>query len=410
MMSPPIFFSPFSINDCPPEILCEIFNDVIHSSERNKNLCSLRAVCKKWQTICDTIILLPDWQNFQARIKNPTLVTYVSAMNTTQFSIFHRFRKLAEMIERDGYPQENLPTGFNPEKYEKAQSEIDLSLEIMWRTTQQLHVTLSGPTNTSRAGTIRQSLSQTDYQVKIDAVQNLSLFKANLSILPSEIGQFTKLQTLNLSYNNLQCLPYAFKNLTALKTLQLAENNLKTIPQELNHLSHLTELDLTHAQLATLTLEFETLHNLQILSLYKNKLTNIPPQIGELPYLQCLGLSFNQLTVLPKELGNCTKLRTLDIEYNKLHDLPPTFSALSNLTWLNISNNDLKSLPNEFGALIQLEWVFLSSNSLTYLPQGITKLTKLAALDLRENLWNIAPSCLCFCSQWQHIVLSPDRL
>src|SRR5947209_5112109 len=65
----------------------------------------------------------------------------------------------------------------------------------------------------------------------------------NLSLLPCEIGQFTKLKVLNLSNNRLSQLPSEIGQLTSLQQLDLSGNQLSALPPEIGLLTSLQELD-----------------------------------------------------------------------------------------------------------------------------------------------------------------------
>src|SRR5438132_3021174 len=66
----------------------------------------------------------------------------------------------------------------------------------------------------------------------------------NLSLVPCEIGQFTKLKVLNLSDNQLSQLPPEIGQLTSLQLLDLSDNQLSQLPPEIWQLTSLQQLDL----------------------------------------------------------------------------------------------------------------------------------------------------------------------
>lgn len=75
-----------------------------------------------------------------------------------------------------------------------------------------------------------------------------------ITILPSTIGNLSKLERLDIAYNRLSTIPSDIGNLTNLRVLHLQHNNLTTFPQELSNLRNLEELYLNNNEF-TLTME-----------------------------------------------------------------------------------------------------------------------------------------------------------
>ena len=100
---------------------------------------------------------------------------------------------------------------------------------------------------------------------------------------------------LDLSNKNLSAVPPQTLQLTKLSELILENNRLTTFPVELANLPQLMSLDLSKNQIATIPPEIKNLKTLQILDLSDNKLTSVPSEIGELSSLHLLKLRNNPI-------------------------------------------------------------------------------------------------------------------
>ena len=105
-----------------------------------------------------------------------------------------------------------------------------------------------------------------------------------------------------------------------IKELYLSSNQLTQLPSEIGNLTKLTDLDLRGNQLTILPTEIGNLTQLTYLNLSNNKLTQLPTEIGNLTQLTYLYLSSNELTQLPTEIGNLTQLTWLDLQGNPIEN------------------------------------------------------------------------------------------
>ncbi len=225
-----------------------------------------------------------------------------------------------------------------------------------------------------------------------DSATRLILSGLELTSLPKEIGNLTKLIKLDLSNNQLTSLPTEIGNLTNLTYLSLKNNQLTSLPREIGGVTNLTYLSLENNQLTSLPKEIGELTNLTRLDLCYNNLTGLPAGIGNLTNLTELWLETNQytsvpapLTIVPAEIWPLTNLTLLYIEYNGLTSLSPEIGNLTNLSWLRLAHNKLTSLPDEIWALANLRGLDFDENQLTSLPEGVGNLTNLTELKLQEN-------------------------
>lgn len=65
-------------------------------------------------------------------------------------------------------------------------------------------------------------------EIRKMSLKSLSASYNNMTGVPAEIGQLTKLENLDLSYNNIDSLPNEIADIKQLKTLNLTSNPIST--------------------------------------------------------------------------------------------------------------------------------------------------------------------------------------
>jgi len=186
--------------------------------------------------------------------------------------------------------------------------------------------------------------------------EHLDLSNNQLTSLPSEIGNFTKLQILTIANNQLSSLPPEIGNLENLHHLNLDNNRLTSLPLEIRNLRKLHYLNLDNNCLASLPSVVGELTNLHSLSLNKNKLSSLTPKIGNLRSLQLLCLNNNELSGISKAIGRLTNLMTLDLSDNRIEYLPEEIINLTELKKLSLKGNKIP-LPEDKQNLQLIKYV-----------------------------------------------------
>lgn len=146
------------------------------------------------------------------------------------------------------------------------------------------------------------------------------------------------LEFLDLSNNQLTSLPAEMAQLTRLKIFFASNNRFECLPEVLGQCD-----------------------SLEMVGFKSNKINNVPA--GSLPVkLRWLILSDNQIGSLPDSLGSRPRLQKLALAGNQLTSLPLTMAKLKNLQLLRISANQLTSFPNQLLDLPKLAWLAFAGN------------------------------------------------
>ena len=210
--------------------------------------------------------------------------------------------------------------------------------------------------------------------------------------LNKKITDTVTLRELNTIQGNFLVGPGEVKDLrgigylTGIDTFSCYKNEVTKIPSEIGQLTKLKYLDLCKAfSLSTIPPEIGKLKELRMIRLCLTQVTSIPKEIGTLENLEILWLGNNRITEIPKEIGNLKKLVDLDISSNNFKSIPDEICRLTQLIKLKITHCGLESLPENIGNLKNLMVLNLNNNNLKYLPKSIAHLDKLTYLNVLDN-------------------------
>lgn len=161
----------------------------------------------------------------------------------------------------------------------------------------------------------------------------------NLSTFPLEILSLAdSLEVLDLSNNQLSSLPAEFAQLTKLKIIFASNNCFEALPEVLGQCANLEMIGFKANQLnqvSPLALPVK----LRWLTLTDNQIETLPDTLGQRPYLQKLIVAGNRLTQLPHTLSQASNLELIRISANCLTECPDHLLALPKLAWLAFAGN-----------------------------------------------------------------------
>ncbi|XP_068740356.1 leucine-rich repeat-containing protein 28-like isoform X4 [Montipora capricornis] len=198
---------------------------------------------------------------------------------------------------------------------------------------------------------------------------NLYLNYRQLSELPKELLELSKIQRLYLKRNVLKKLPADIGRLSSLVELYLHSNNLNKLPDGIGNLRFLEKLDVCN-----------------------NLLKKLPPAIEmeNLTNLRDLNVMNNMLEWLPWQLCHCKSLKILSFDGNYIEKIPHQLIQHQGLVEISASRNKLRSIPQDVDKLLSLESFILDHNTeLHVLPATILRMEHLTVLGL-----SISPSAL----------------
>ena len=183
---------------------------------------------------------------------------------------------------------------------------------------------------------------------------------------------FAKLENLeiaDLHGNNISALPLNLSNMSKLRILNISENSFESLVFEPLSKLPLVELLARKNKLSGVLIEdaVSAMPNLQILDVTSNQITHLVSSTRTetlaLPALQQLLVSMNRLQSLP-DMTTWTAMMTLVGEENNINSIPDGFASLPNLRHADFSSNDIRLIPSEIGRMRSLAMLRLRGNPL----------------------------------------------
>ena len=147
-------------------------------------------------------------------------------------------------------------------------------------------------------------------------IRVINVNKNKLTCLPSNVGDFDRLEALKCNQNTIAILPTSIGKCKHLQMLDIGENSILSLPVELENNQNLKTLNVSKNGLTRIDgnlLKALGTSGLRNLYCYQNKINVLPPSIGHIGTLQILSISNNKLTNLPDEIGDLENLIELYI-------------------------------------------------------------------------------------------------
>lgn len=215
-------------------------------------------------------------------------------------------------------------------------------------------------------------------------------------------GQLTGIQRLTLS-EQLTSFPLEILSLAdSLEVLDLSNNQLTTLPPELKQLSKLKIIFASNNNFRTLPEVLGQCPNLEMVGFKSNQI-NWVPENSLPPKLRWLILTDNQLQTLPDSLGERPRLQKLALAGNLLTHLPETMSQLSNLELVRISANKLTQCPEQLLALPKLAWFAFAGNPFSQSTDRVNSVPNLPSSSFTlQNVLGQGASGVISNAVWNH--------
>ena len=217
------------------------------------------------------------------------------------------------------------------------------------------------------------------------SLRDLKVSKNQLSgPLNPALMSLSSLETLDVHGNDITALPTEIENLSRLRILNLNENKMEALP--FNSLSKLplTELSARKNRLSGVLIAqpVDSLPCLQTLDVSANLLTHLVPADTtiSLPVAHAVSVSANRLKCLP-DMTAWPNLLTLAVDENHIPSIPESFTSLQKLRHADFASNDIRAVPPEIARMQSLSMIRLTGN-----PLRDRKLVSAATDELKDIL------------------------
>jgi len=271
-------------------------------------------------------------------------------------------------------------------------------------------------------------------QMGVDLV--ILIIRSNeLSSVPMELFDCTKLRVIDLSSNKLTALGDGFNKLVDLRELHLNDNELRCLPDSLQYCVNLSSLNVSNNRLSSLPnfvccgrqqSRFKSINasNNCIVSLSTEQ-----PAGGEvviaMPFLESFDLQRNQLGGATLVFCACPAVSYINLSENKLASCP-IISDCPKLSRMHLSNNRIGSfdfprtrqrycadsgLFGPSGSLgASLVELHVNNNCLTAVPDDIVYCLALKVLDVSNNNIGDLNCCLGFIKSLQRVAVEGNPI
>ena len=135
-------------------------------------------------------------------------------------------------------------------------------------------------------------------------IRVINVSSNKLTALPSNVGDFERLEVLKCSQNTIALIPTTIGECEHLHMLDVSANAILLLPQELEKNIHLKTINVSRNGLTRIDSEllkaFGTA-GLRQLFCYKNKISSLPPSIGHIGTLEIFSISNNKVSKIFRE-------------------------------------------------------------------------------------------------------------
>ncbi|XP_043645076.1 leucine-rich repeat-containing protein 40 [Drosophila teissieri] len=196
-------------------------------------------------------------------------------------------------------------------------------------------------------GEVSQSPFPDKYHMRNTRVLRVS--KAQISEVPMEVLEAAQQELVNivsLDGNTLREMPKDLHLLAEqLTQLILTKNQISFVPTNISQYSKLTDLNLSGNLLCDLPMELGGLRLLRNLDISHNRFRQLPRCIYELESLESLSAHDNQIRAIDASdsgFGGMRELHSLDLGNNDIQIVPPIMGQMRNLRSLELCGNPFR--------------------------------------------------------------------
>ncbi|XP_039983853.1 leucine-rich repeat-containing protein 40 [Xiphias gladius] len=149
-------------------------------------------------------------------------------------------------------------------------------------------------------------------------VTTVNFSKNQLTSIPPRLVEFhSSLSDINLGFNRLTCCSPDICKLLQLTYIDLRNNQLSDLPSEMKNLTKVRSIILSCNRFRSFPEVLYQIASLETVLLGNNQVGGVEPsRLMKLVHLSTLDLSNNDLLNIPPELGLCSNLRCLSLEGN----------------------------------------------------------------------------------------------
>lgn len=167
--------------------------------------------------------------------------------------------------------------------------------------------------------------------------------RKDLKVLDPRIGQLINLRVLHVSGTNLTELPEEIGNCSKLEEITANASKFRRLPESIGKLMNLSKLNFGYNQIEEFPLSIINCTALTSVSFGSNKISVLPKGFGNLKNVWFCDFADNNLTEFPKEFNQMESIGNLWLHGNEIKSIPLEIQNLKNLTHLLI---DLPEITN----------------------------------------------------------------